>query len=283
MIDVVASGAALGAEVRGVDLANLDDATFDAVHAAWLDHLVLVFPDQSVTDDDLIDFSARLGALDPVPPTSLGREHVPDKPEIMIISNVVEDGEPIGILGDGEAAWHTDQSFQELPPKASLLYAVELPARGGDTSWVSMYAALDGMPAGLRDRIDRRLCKHDATFDSAGDKNIGRRDFDDVRDSEGATHPLVITHPETRRRALFYGRRRHAYVHDLEVADSEALLDELHAHTTQDLFTFTHTWRLYDAVLWDNRCTMHQRAPFDAAARRIMRRTQIKGDEVPVA
>lgn len=283
MLDINLSEAALGAEVRGVDLGKIDDETFAAIHRAWLDHLVLVFPDQALTDDDLIRFSARLGELDPVPPTSLGRDHVPGKPEIMIISNVVEDGEPIGILGSGEAAWHTDQSFQELPPKASLLYATELPATGGETMWVSMYAALDGMPSDLRARIEGRLCKHDATYDSSGDKNIGRRDFDDVRDSEGATHPLVIAHPETGREALFYGRRLHGYVHDLDVADSEALLDEIHAHTVLDRFTFTHVWRLHDAVLWDNRCTMHRRAPFDPAARRIMRRTQIKGDVVPAA
>ena len=283
MIEINPSDAALGAEVRGIDLGTIDDEIFAAIHHAWLDRLVLVFPDQTLTDDDLIRFSARLGTLDPVPPTSLGRDHVLGVPEIMIISNVVEDGEPIGILGSGEAAWHTDQSFQELPPKASLLYATELPESGGETSWVSMYAALEGMPPDLRARVGRRLCKHDATYDSSGDKNIGRRDFDDVRDSEGATHPLIIAHPETGREALFYGRRRHGYVHDLEVPESEALLDEIHAHTTLDRFTFTHVWRLHDAVLWDNRCTMHRRSPFDPAARRVMRRTQIKGDVVPAA
>jgi len=278
---VVPSRHALGAEVRGIDLGRaVGEATFGALRQAWLDHLVLVFRDQRLDDEHLMRFSSHFGELEPCPPTSIGPVHIPGRPEIMVVSNVKRDGRPIGILGSGEAAWHTDQSFQESPPIASALYALEVPPAGGETSYVNMYAAWEEMPPALKARIRGRFANHDATYDSAGDMNKGRRGFTDVRDAEGHVQPLVIVHPETGREALFYGRRRNGYVLGLAVAESEALLDELHAHTTQDRFVFTHHWRVGDLVVWDNRCTMHRRAPFDPDARRVMHRTQIRGQPV---
>lgn len=151
--EVVPTGAALGAEVRDVDLRGLDDAAFGAVHAAWLAHSVLLFRGQSLSDDDLVAFSRRFGGLDHAPIQENGRRFVEGKPEIYVVSNVLgADGQAIGSLGAGEAVWHTDMSYLPEPPKASMLYALEVPPAGGDTHFASMYAAHDALPEALRRR-----------------------------------------------------------------------------------------------------------------------------------
>jgi taurine dioxygenase len=282
-IEVIPTGAALGAEVRNVDLRQIDAATFAALHRAWLDNSVLLFRDQRLTDAGLIAFSRRFGDLDWAPVQETGRRFVEGMPEIYIVSNVIENGQPIGSLGAGEAVWHTDMSYLEQPPKASMLYALEVPPTGGNTSFCSMYAAYDSLPAMLRARVGDLSIKHDGTYNSGGYLRQGVTASDDPRTSPGTVHPLVCTHPETGRHLLYLGRRRNAYLMGLPLAESEALLDELWAYTERPELAWEHLWRVGDLVLWDNRCTMHRRDPFDARARRIMHRTQIKGAERPAA
>ncbi len=282
-IEVVPTGAALGAEVRGVDLRHLDAAAFAAIQAAWLDHLVLLFRGQALGDEALIAFSRRWGALDWAPVQETGRRFVEGHPELYVVSNVVENGVPIGSLGAGEAVWHTDMSYLEDPPKASMLYALEIPEKGGDTGFCNMYTAYDALPPTLKERVAKLSLKHDGTYNSGGYLRQGTEAVDDPRRSPGAVHPLVCTHPETGRRMLYLGRRRNGYVSGLELAQSEALLDELWGYATRAEFAWYNRWRAGDLVLWDNRCTMHRRDPFDAAARRIMHRTQIKGETRPHA
>lgn len=277
------TGRALGAEVRGVDLRRVADATFAAIHRAWLDHQVLLFRGQSLTDEALIAFSRRFGELDLAPIQETGRRFVEGHPELYVVSNVVEAGVPIGSLGAGEAVWHTDMSYLEDPPKASMLYALEVPQTGGDTSFCSMYAALETLPAGLRRRVEGRRLKHDGTFNSGGYVRQGVVATDDPRASPGTFHPIVVTHPESGRQALYLGRRRNAYIEGLDLADSEALLDALWAHIDRPELAWTHRWRVGDVVLWDNRCTMHRRDAFDPASRRVMHRTQVKGETRPAA
>ncbi len=281
ILDVRATGAGLGAEVRGIDLRAIDEAGFAEVRRAWLDNLVLLFRDQQLSDPDLIAFSRRLGELDHAPVQETGRRFVDGMPELYIVSNVVENGEPIGSLGNGEAVWHTDMSYIEQPPQASALYALEVPPTGGNTSFVSMYAVYDALPDALKARIAGLRVKHDGTYNSGGFVRQGVVPSDDPREAPGALHPLVYTHPETGRPALYLGRRRNAYVEGLELAESEALLDELWAHVEASPATWTNVWRPGDLVLWDNRCTMHRRDPFDAGERRVMHRTQIKGESRP--
>ena len=198
-----------------------------------------------------------------------------------MVSNVVENGEPIGSLGSGEAVWHTDMSYTKVPPQASALYALEVPARGGNTSFVNMYSVYEALPDRLKDRLAGLRVKHDGTYNSGGYVRQGVVPSDDPRQAPGALHPLVYTHPETGRPALYLGRRRNAYIAGLELAESEALLDELWRYVENDDFAWTNVWRPGDLVLWDNRCTMHRRDPFDAAARRVMHRTQIKSEGAP--
>jgi taurine dioxygenase len=273
----------LGAEITNVDLRAIDDATFAAIHRAWINHQVLLFRGQSLSDLDLIAFSRRFGDLDHAPIQENGQRIANGMPEIYVVSNVIENGVEIGSLGYGEAVWHTDMSYLTAPPKASMLYALEIPPAGGDTSFVDMYAAFDALPESLRTRAMRLRVKHDGTYNSGGYVRQGVTPTDDPREAPGTLHPLVCTHPESGRRMLYLGRRRMAWLEGFGLAASDALLDEIWAFATQSRFVWTHEWRVGDLVLWDNRCTMHRRDPFDANTRRIMHRTQVKGSAPPMA
>jgi taurine dioxygenase len=272
-----------GAQIRDVDLRTLDDQDFSRIYQAWLEHSVLLFRAQNLTDDDLIAFSSRFGGLDLAPIQESGRRFVEGHPELYVVSNVMENGVPIGSLGAGEATWHTDMSYLLDPPKASILYALEVPASGGDTHFTDMYRAYDSLPGTLKHQIEALRLKHDGTYNSGGYVRQGVAAADDPITSPGTYHPLVCKHPETGRRLLYLGRRRNAYIEGLAIAESEALLDQLWSRATSEELTWTNQWRVGDLVLWDNRCTMHRRDPFDAASRRVMHRTQIKGDSRPSA
>ena len=275
------TGAALGAEVEGTDLSALDAAALHAIHRAWLAHEVVLFRDQRLDDDALVALSRRFGELDEAPVQENGQRFVEGHPEIYVVSNVIERGVPIGSLGSGEAVWHTDMSYLPLPPKASILHALEIPASGGETSFCSMTAAWETLPADLRTRVAGRRVKHDGTYNSGGYVREGVIPSDDPRTAPGALHPLVCLHPETGRRSLYLGRRRNAYVEGLALGESEELLDALWAHATRPELQWEHRWRAGDLVIWDNRCTMHRRNAFDPAARRVLHRTQIRGDCLP--
>jgi taurine dioxygenase len=264
-----------------VDLCDLGDAAFRDIHAAWLAHEVLLFRDQRLGDGDLLAFSRRFGDLDEAPIQENGRRFVEGHPEIYVVSNVVENGVPIGSLGYGEAVWHTDMSYLPLPPKASTLYALEIPASGGETSFCSMRRAWETLPSDLKARVESRRVKHDGTYNSGGCVREGVTPTDDPRAAPGVLHPIVCVHPETGHRCLYLGRRRNAYVEGLPQGESEALLDAIWAHATAPALQWEHRWRVGDLVLWDNRSTMHRRDAFDSGERRVLHRTQIRGGCVP--
>jgi taurine dioxygenase len=280
---VVPTGGALGAEIRDVDLRHLGEDAFVAIRRAWLDNLVLLFRGQQLSDAELIAFSRRFGELDFAPVQETGRRFVEGMPELYIVSNVLKNGEPIGSLGNGEAVWHTDMSYLPDPPMASVLYALEVPPTGGNTGFVNMYAVYEALPADLKRRIGGLRIKHDGTYNSGGYVRQGVTPTDDPRESPGVFHPLVCTHPDTGRRTLYLGRRRNAYIESFDLAESEALLDLLWSYTDRAEFAWSTVWQVGDLVLWDNRCTMHRRDPFDPSARRVMHRTQIKGQARPSA
>jgi len=278
-VEVVPTGT-VGAEMRGVDLAAVTEAQVDAIKQAWYRHDVLIFRNKEMTDDDLLSFSRYFGTLDPPPNQGAGRKSPPGYPDVYVVSNVLDEGgEPIGALGDGEAAWHTDMSYAPKPPDASMLYSLEIPAEGGDTWFCSMKAAFAKMPRRLVDRIKNLDIKHDGTYDSGGYLRKGLSASEDPRTSAGTPHPIVIQHPVSGEKALYLGRRRNAYIMGLELAESEQLLDEIWSYV--DAAVYKHKWALHDVVLWDNRTTMHRRDAFDPRARRVMHRTQIKGSGAP--
>ena len=279
-VAVVPTGAALGADVVGVDLMKpLDGATFKAMEAAWHQHLVLRFRDQRLDDPGLLAFARRFGDLDQAPVHAVGDTDVDPFPEITVMSNIKVNGKPIGNLGHYEAEWHTDMSYNEKTPIGSLLYSLEVPPEGGDTGFSNMYRAFETLPPDLKRAIIGRSCKHDSSRTSVGDLRKGFKDVTDPREAPGAVHSIVRTHPATRRNALFLGRRRNACIVGLPLAESEDLLNRLWSHAGKPEFAWYQKWKVGDLVMWDNRCTMHRRDSFDPESRRLMHRTQIKGDK----
>jgi taurine dioxygenase len=275
---------AIGAEVGNVDLTTLSDDEFAEIESAWHRYSVLVIRGQKLTDDDLLAFSRRLGELDPPPNQEHGRQCPPGYPDVYVVSNVLDEkGEPIGALGAGEAVWHTDMSYLDLPPDASMLYALEIPPSGGNTHFCSMQAVWKALPAALKVQIGTRRIKHDGTFNSGGYIRKGVTPTDDPHNAPGAWHPAVCTHPITGKPALYLGRRRNSHVEGLTPDQSDRLLDELWKFTNSPEFAYEHRWNVGDLVLWDNRSTMHRRDPFDNTKRRVMHRTQIKGKWQPSA
>jgi taurine dioxygenase len=278
-LNITPFDAPLGAKVSGLDLSlTLDEHSFSDLYAAWLEHSVLVIPDQSLTELALVEFSQRLGQLE-LPPASETRargDGGASLPEIWTISNVKVDGVAIGGLGNFEADWHTDMSYLETPPIASVLYAREIPEVGANTSFADMYAALDSMPAGLRQRLSDICVQHDSAYTSVGTLRDGATKVGDASEAVGAIHPAVRTHPETNRQALYMGRRLNASIQNMPMEQSEGLLDEIWSFCTQRQFVYEHVWQIGDLVMWDNRCTIHRRDAFDSEQRRIMWRTQVK-------
>jgi taurine dioxygenase len=272
--------AALGAEIGGIDVSRpvaADDV--NAIEDAWRERLVVVFHGQKLSDPQLIAFSKYFGELDPPGPNPYGEPFNKEHPELNVISNVVENGKPIGNLGDGEAVWHADMTYVEVPPKAAMLHSLEVPPTGGNTYFANMFAAYESLPADLKKAAQGKIAVHDASTNSAGMLRKGYKQVTDVRDVVGAHHPLVRTDPKTGRKALFLGRRPNSYVLGLEVPESETLLDALWAHATQPRFAMCHEWKVGDLLMWNNLSVLHRRDPFDPKSRRVMHRSQIKGHE----
>ena len=257
----------IGAEVQCGDVKALDDEAVAEIRRAWLDHLVILIRGQQLDHEEQMSFSGRFGPLQKSASIPIGQKPR-FNPFVVVISNVLEDGVPVGSLGDGEALWHTDMSNTEIPPCASILYALEVPPTGGETGFLNMYHALETLPPELRSRVDGLTIRHDGKFNSAGT----------VRNLAASTsHPIVRTHPETKRNALYLGRRPHAAVNGLPDDESEMLLGALWAHATRPQFAWHHRWEAGDILMWDNRCAMHHRNAFDPRERRLMHRNTVVG------
>ena len=299
-IEVIPTGAALGAEIRGVDFSRaLAEDVQEALRKAWSQHLVLLFRNQTIDDEQLLAASGVFGP----PHEAASRkyhlavgEKVDDKlisrhASVAIISNLDASGNPVkdnGGLGSYEVVWHTDNSYVQVPPAGSMLYALELPppGAGGDTSFSNQYLAYDELPEALKRAIEGKSQIHDSSRNSAGVLRPGVKMPTTPEEVQGPVHPLVRVHPVSGKRALYLGRRRtwpSNYIIGMPNAESEALLDELWAHATQPKYAWEHKWRVGDIVLWDNRCCMHYRTEIDVAYRRVMHRTTIKGEPLVAA
>jgi taurine dioxygenase len=285
-LQVVPTEAALGAEIRGIDLRRIDDTAFRALHASWLDHLLLVFRGQSLTAEDLVDLVRRFGT--PVASSNLHQRDLEERtanrlfnlpPEVTVVTNLRENGRPVGILGDGEIVWHSDFSFKERPTAARMLVAMEVPPqeRGGNTLFLNAYAAYDALPEALKRRVSGRTIKQGNIVDTAMKLRPGASLADDIRTTPGPSHPIISTHPETGCNMVFLGRRHGAYVNGCSLEESEALLDELWARCTQPRFCYEHHWSAGDVVVWDNRATLHRRDAFDPESRRVLYAAQVEG------
>ena len=273
---------AIGAEIKGVSIDDgLDGETFGELRRVWCERGVVVLRGQNLDRLALQRFSQYFGPLE-APPASERSARAgagaDDAPNVWLISNVIEDGKPIGSLGAGEAEWHTDMSYLERPPTASLLYAREIPPQGGNTFFGNMAAALDDLPLHLYEAIEGRTAKHNSSYTSAGELRKGAEAVTDPSRAPGISHPIIRTHPESGRKSIYLGRRRNGHIDGLESAESDRLLDEIWDFSARPEFHYEHVWRVGDLLIWDNRSVIHRREAFDATSRRVMLRAQVKGD-----
>ncbi|MWL89181.1 TauD/TfdA family dioxygenase [Cupriavidus sp. SW-Y-13] len=271
--------AALGAEVVGLDLNQpLSDEDFRRVHRAHLDHHVVVFRDQRITPDQQIAFSRRFG---PLQIHVLNQFQLANHPEILIVSNVLKDGKPIG-LGDAGHFWHSDLSYKETPSLGSLLHAIELPAEGGDTLFANMHAAWDSLPAELQRKVEGLTAEHTylARYAELQKRSPWRPNLtaEQIAQVRPVIQPVVRTHPETGRKALFVSEHFTTRIVGLPEDESRALLDTLFAHSVKPEHVYRHLWREHDLVFWDNRSLLHLAAGTPDHLRRVMYRTTIEGD-----
>ena len=283
---VVPTKAALGAEIRGIDLRTIDDAAFAEIHRTWLQHVMLVFRGQSLQAQDLVNLVRRFGT--PVTSSGLHKRDLKERagnellnlpPEVTIVSNVKQEGKSVGILGDGEVVWHSDFSFKERPTAARMLVAMEIPPReaGGTTFFLNCYAAYEALSPEMKKRVSGMTIKQADIVDTAMKVRPGMSPDMDIRTVPGPSHPVISTHPETGNNMLFLGRRHGAYVNGCSLEESEALLNQLWEHCAQPRFWYEHTWAVGDVVVWDNRAILHRRDSFDSATRRVLYAAQVEG------
>ncbi|SDR35866.1 taurine dioxygenase [Paraburkholderia fungorum] len=278
-IEIRAFDGPVGAEVFGLDLGKpLNQSDFARIHRAHLDHHVLVFRDQRITPDQQIEFSRRFGALQI---HVLHQFQLPGHHEILVVSNVVENGKPIG-LGDAGHFWHSDLSYKEKPSLGSLLHAQELPAEGGDTLFANMHLAWDTLPAHLRSAVEGRSAEHWylAKYEELQKRSPWRPNLsaEQIAQVKPVVQPIVRTHPETGRKALFVSEHFTTRIIDLPEDESRALLEEIFAHSVRPEHLYRHQWQEHDMVFWDNRSLMHLAAGTPDHLRRKLYRTTIEGD-----
>ena len=275
-VDIIPTGAALGAEIRGVDLAKpLDDAIFAAIERAYNEHGVIFFRDQHVTPAQQVSFTRRFGEIEF---NIFGeRWSVPGAPEIVVVSNLTEDGKPIGIRRAGEN-WHSDMCYTARPPRGTILYAREIPVLHGlplgDTEFASAAAAYEALPPAMKDRIAGRR----AIFDFAARKRAFPPTREEIDRNPPVSHPIVRMHPHTGRKCLYVMRDDCTGIEDLDPEEAEALICALADHIVKPQFVYRHQWRVGDLLMWDN-CTVQHRAiqDYDLPQRRLMHRTTVGG------
>jgi taurine dioxygenase len=278
-LDVAPLTQHIGAEIRGIDLHEKpDEETIAAIHQAWLDHLVIIFPGQKLSQEDLVRVTHYFGeqAQHSRPAKYFPKGYSSLLPGIMLISNIRENGEPIGALPDGEMMFHHDMIHVEVPSKATLLYSVEIPSNGGNTLFASGYAAYDTLDPAIRNRLEGRLAKHHY--------NYGSTQKGDSRGTEAfgeCVHPVFRTHEETGKKAVYVNRLMTAGIVDMPQEESEPLLNAVFDHVEKPEFVYEHVWRVGDLLLWDNRCSSHARTDFPSTERRLMLRTTVKGTVRP--
>jgi taurine dioxygenase len=272
----------LGAEIVGVDVGDLDGAAFDEVHDAFLKHHVLVFRDQDLPPEKQINFAGRFGELD----VHIQKDNKFSGHEaIQILSNKKINGKYVGSPSAGEA-WHSDLSYTDIPTLCTMLYAMEIPETGGDTEWSNMYLAYEGLSNGMKQKVGSLHARH--TFNRFRNHRVevpdvykgkGKERYVDIAPPD-AIHPVVRTHPETGRKALYISERFTIGIEELEENEGQKILDELIAHQKRRDFIYRHKWDLRDLTIWDNRCLIHLACGGVPEGQiRHMHRTIVRGDK----
>jgi taurine dioxygenase len=263
--------AALGAEIVGADLRDpINDALKQQFLDLWHRHLVILLRNQTLDEDAQVRFAEMFGSPSRI---SSGRTFSQKHPSVMLISNIRQDGKAIGALPDGEMHFHTDQCHQEIPAKATILYAIEIPSKGGNTLFSNAYTAYETLPADIKQRIAGRRALN--AYDK--DSTLRTANYDNAGSS--CWHPVVRTHPATGRKALYVNRLMTREIEGLPRNESDEILQKLFDHQEQPQFVYEHIWRPGDILIWDNRCTLHARTDFSTGERRMLRRVAILGEK----
>ncbi len=279
-IEIIPLSPNIGAEIRGVDLAApLTQDVREAIHAAWLKHLVVLFRDQTLSQQNLLDITTIFGRIGQLARPKAFRPPGFDRllDNIMLISNIRENGEPIGALPDGEMMFHHDMLHAAIPHKGTCLYSVEVPSHGGDTVFANGYAAYDTLAEDVRAPLEGRRAFHHYNYGST-QKGDGKGTTAFAESS----HPVFRTHDETGRKAVYVNRLMTERVDGLSEAEGARLLAQVFDHAEKPEWLYAHVWRPRDLLVWDNRCSMHARTDFPAGERRLMLRTTVEGDAAPV-
>ncbi len=264
----------IGAEVMGVDLSRpLDAATAEAIRQAWYANCILLFRGQSITEEQQVAFGATFGELGRVLNKHGGasRHH----PGVMFVSNVRENGELIGALPDGEMMFHSDQCYVARPSAAAMLYAMEVPSKGGNTLFANAYKAYDAVPAELKAKLEGARAVN--VYDYA---NAATHRGTASAEAPRFAHPVFRTHPETGKRALYVNRLMTESIVGWDKAEGDRVLAQLFDLQENPAWIYEHVWKPGDLLVWDNRCALHARSDFDASERRLMRRCVVLG-EIP--
>lgn len=272
---------ACGAEITGVDLTqDLSDETVAAIRRAWNEHIVLVFRGQTLTEEQQLRFASRFGTLGRRKNALFAQELrsraegvLQTNPNVLLVSNIKVDGEPIGAFGEGDMWFHIDSGYAEKPYNYTFLYALELPSKGGNTLFSNMYMAYDALPRELKDKLKGRKALHIHEYKRTEKVELG----DDLSHAAHWFHPVFATHPETGRKSLFVDRLMTARIEGFSKEENVALLDQLYEIGERPEFVYEHEWRLNDFVMWDNRCSIHARTWFPPEERRLLRRCAIEG------
>jgi alpha-ketoglutarate-dependent taurine dioxygenase len=271
-LDIRRLAPSIGAEVVGLDLRQAIDApTAAALRQAWYDHGVLLVRGQDITEDQQARYGEAFGPLALAHATRRLADH---HPSVMLISNIRENGKPIGALPDGEMFFHSDLCYTEHPVAGTMLYAIEVPRAGGNTLFADQYAAYETLPPALKARIDGRRATN--RYEIGYDVTIRRGRA--APDAPAWTHPMVRVHPQTGRKALYINRLMTHDIEGMDAAEAEPLLEQLYDHQEQRRFVYEHFWRVGDVILWDNRCTLHARTDFSPSERRLLKRITIARD-----
>lgn len=272
-------GPTFGAMISGLDLRSpVDEQTAGGLMDDLTRYRVLVLPGQELEHADHLRFSRLFGPLDIYP---IQQYVVPEFPEILTISNIFENGKPIGLYdGDDQEEWHTDYSWKEVMSSASLLYSAIAPSQGGDTLFADTTAAYDELPDSLKKRIDRLRAVHSMAYLISEEQKTNPHKApltpDELAKTPDVAHPLVRIHPVTGRPSLLLGSMMISGIVGLGAAEAAALLAELHVHATADRYVYRHKWSVGDLVIWDNRATMHTRTPCDHLLhQRLLYRTTV--------
>jgi len=278
-LDVVPLSKHIGAEIKGIDLRDtLAPEVVEAIHRAWLDHAVLVFRGQNFSQEDLLRVTAYFGEIGPLarPPKLYPKGFSKLLPNIMLISNIRENGETIGALPDGEMHFHHDQIHAEIPHNGTLLYSVEIPSYGGDTLFASGSAAYDTLDPAIKAKLEGRRALHHYNYGTTvRGGTMGTEAFAE------STQPVFRTHDESGRKAIYVNRLMTVRVEGLAAEESDTLLNAVFDHSEKPEFVYRHVWRVGDLIVWDNRCSMHARDDFPSDQRRLMLRTTVKGTKKP--